>query len=156
MAQESLALLDLDAKQAAWDATIETNKTKLEEYIKTLKMTIFTQGTTGAPSRIHIQLQDASGDDIDVAEVFFLRVRVTDDTTYPNATNATIAAFGGTTVVETFTALKDLVFQSDASGLVEIDATDAVAETFRIRPGHPPIQAHFLNVNNSLPVTHAP
>ena len=155
MTQELLGLNDVDAGQAGWDANVDTNQDLVQQYIKTLKLSIAVQGGIGSPSDIEMQLQTAESPAVNVAEAFFLRVRVTDLAGYLDATNATIAVFGGTTLEETISAGKDLVVKSDGAGLVEIRMTNATVETVTLRPGHPPVQGHFLNVNNSQDVAHA-
>ncbi len=109
-------------------------------------MTINTQGDTGSASRIHIEGAGATD---------YLRVRVCDSAGYANATNATIAAAGSSSLVETLTASKDLVFKSDSSGLVELDLTDATAETVTLRIGPAPMSARRADYTPTLNVTHA-
>lgn len=110
------------------------------------KLEIETQGDTGSPSRIHIQATNATD---------YLRVRVCDDGDFDNATNATIAAAGNTTLVETMTTSKDLVFKSHTDGQFEIDLTDATAETVTLRIGPAPLSPRMAQYTATLDVTHA-
>lgn len=109
-------------------------------------LSIETQGTTSGASRIHI---DGAGG------VDYLRVRVCDSAAYANATNATIAAAGSSSLVETLTANKDLVFKSDANGRFEFDLTDATAETVTLRIGPATLSARRADYRATLDVTHA-
>lgn len=116
-------------------------------------LTLTTQGDTGSPSRVQAQLDDLQGNA--VAEADFLRVRVCDDGAYGDATNATIAAAGSTTVAETVTSSKDLVFKSSGAGLFEIDLTNATAETVTLRLGPAPLGSRRADYSPTLDVAHA-
>jgi len=105
-----------------------------------------TQGDTGSASRIHVQA---------IGGTDYLRVRVCDDGDYDAVTNASIAAAGNTTLVETITAGEDLVFQSHTDGLFEIDLTDATAETVTVRIGPAPMHPINADYSAELDVTHA-
>jgi hypothetical protein len=69
-----------------------------------------TRGNTGTPSIIQIN-RLAAGEPLP-AGPFFCRVRVCNANGFANATNATIAADTGTSIVETHTGTKDLTFKS--------------------------------------------
>lgn len=159
MTQELLGLLTVDASQSGWDATLTTNKQKVENYVKTFALSIDTQGDTGSPSRIHIQLQNSASPGVNVEQPVRLRVRVVDDDSgdpdWDEAANATIAVAGGTTELEDLTAAdKDLIVESDADGLVELDLTDASVETVHLLIGPAPVDPTFGNYHNSLAVAH--
>lgn len=119
-------------------------------------MTIDTQGSVSVPSTAAIQFTDVYGQVL--SEVDYLRVRVCDGGQYGNATNATIAANsgvgGGTTAVETITANKDLILQSDAAGLFGVDVADAVAETVTLRIGPAGVSGRRADYGRTLDVTH--
>lgn len=110
-------------------------------------LSINTQGDTGSASRIHIQGKGSTD---------FLRVRVCNDGAYADSTNATIAAAGNTSSVETHTSTKDLTLQSHTNGLFEIDLTNGTAETVTLRIG-PPLLTPSAKADYSatLDVTHA-
>lgn len=153
MAQELFNFLTVDPKQANWNATINTNNDSIADFIKTIEMVIDTQGDTGTPSDLQLQLQ--TGEGVDVNEQFQLRVRVSDSAAWANATNATIAAAGSTTLLETFSAGKDLLLQSDANGLVEITMTNATAETVTLRIGPSYLSPQLGKYQNTLDIIHA-
>lgn len=153
MPQQVLNLQDVLANQSAWDAALQANIAALRGALRTLAMSIFFQGSTSSPSQIKIQLEDSDGSPL--AQQFYLRVRVCNNGTLVNSTNATIAASGGTTLAETHTAGKDLTFLSSAAGLIEFTVTDATAETVTIRPAPAVIQPVYANHNNSLQLAHA-
>lgn len=113
-----------------------------------------TQGDTGSPSTIVIELRDAQGDRIAQADA--LRVRVCDEHAYSPATNATIAPDAGsdTTTLETLAADADLVLQSDAAGAFTITLTNATAETVTLRLGPPPVGGRRAAYDATLNVTH--
>ncbi len=73
--------------------------------------------------------------------------------TLANATNATIAAGSGTLLVDTVTATKDLVFQSDATGLFTLTCTDATVESFSLAIG-PHMGVPVGDFTPMLTVTH--
>lgn len=114
---------------------------------------IETQGSTSGASRIHIQATDLEGRAI--TGVCYLRLRVCDEDDYADATDATIAAAGASSVVETLSATKDLVLASSAVGLFEIDLTDATAETLTLRMGPAPLGAALADYRAALDVTHS-
>jgi len=107
---------------------------------------IQTQGSIASASRIHIQ---------GTFGTHYLRVRACNSGGYANATNATIAAAGATTLAETLTAGKDLVFKSSTTGLFEIDLTDATAETVTLRTGPATLGGPPADHTATLNVTHA-
>lgn len=152
--QQVLNLHDVLANQAAWDADVQANVVALKNALRTLKPVISVQGSHTSPSTITFQLQDANGFNI-TSEQFYLRIRVCNNGAYANATNATVAAGAGTTLVETITANKDLVFQSSAAGLVTLTLTDATIETFTVRPAPATIQPVYCNHNVSIDCVHA-
>ncbi len=127
--------------------------TALAGELLTWSISIDTQGDTSTASRIHIQLQDINGND--VARQHLLGVLICDQDGYDNATNATIAVAGGTTLARAFTAGKDVMLQSDANGLIEIDLTDATAETVTLRIGPAPVGAERGDYTATQDVTHA-
>jgi hypothetical protein len=154
MAQQLLNLLAIVANQAAWDADADTNFTALKGALRTWKETISVQGNVGSPSTVTFQLQDANGENL--SEQVYLRVRLTDSLTdFTVATNGSIAAGAGTTAVETLTSNKDIVFQSDASGLVTITYTNANAVTRYLMLAPSTLCPALGNYNNYKAVTHA-
>lgn len=154
MAQRLIGTVDITPGQPNWDADVNLSFDKIETFFRSVALSIAFQGSTVAPSLIDAQLQDTRAAPVNVAKVAFMRFRVTDVGSYANATNATIAPTGGTTTVETLTALKDLVLQSDAAGLFEIQITDATAETFTLRIAPAAIQPESGDYDNSQDVTH--
>lgn len=155
MAQRLIAPVSITPGQPNWDADVNLNFDKVATFFRSVALSIAFQGSTVAPSLIDAQLQDTRATPVDVAKVAFMRFRVTDLASYANATNALLAATGGTTVVETITASKDLVMQSDAAGLFELEITDGTAETFTLRIAPATIQPESGDYDNSQDVTHA-
>ena len=155
MTQRTIATVDVAPGQPNWDVDINLNFDKIETFFRSVALSIAVQGSTGAPSTVEAQLQDTRGVPVNVAKVAFMRFRVTDSGSYANATNALLAATGGTTIVETITASKDLVMQSDAAGLFELEITDGTAETFTVRIAPATIQPESGDYDNSQDVTHA-
>jgi hypothetical protein len=155
MAQRLIAPVTINPGQPNWDADVNLNFDKVATFFRSVAMSIAVQGSTGAPSTVEAQLQDTRAAPVDVPKVAFMRFRVTDSGSYANATNATIAPTGGTTTVETVTATKDLILQSDAAGLFEIEITDATVETFTLRIGPAPLQPESCDYDNSQDVAHA-
>ena len=149
--QQLLSFLAVDPLQENWDASLQAAVSSVKGALRTLKMSISFQGDHTTPSRVQIQLQDAVGNDL--AEQYYLRVRVVNNNGYLVATHATMSAYIGT-LVETLTTGKDLILQSDASGLIEVTCTDATAETFQVCIGAPDLCPPFANFNNSQTVVH--
>ena len=116
-------------------------------------MTIETQGDTGNPSNIEIQLQDADGNNVE--QETFLRVRCCTEDALTNHATATIASAGSTTVAETVTATKDLIFKSSAAGLFEIAFTNGTANTADLRIGPAFMSPPFGDYENLLQVAHS-
>lgn len=65
------------------------------------------QGSTGSPSTFQVSNPNSAN-----GKPFQCRVRVCNQGTFANSTNATIAALAGCTAVETHTSNKDITFQS--------------------------------------------
>lgn len=78
--------------------------------MKSLFRYISTQGTTSAASTVTVQARNPDGSAVN--EPIFLRARVCDADAFPTATNATIAAINGSSLVETHTSGKDKTFKS--------------------------------------------
>lgn len=101
--------------------------------MRTFSFSLPTQGTTSVPSVVQVNNPGAAD-----GQAFFARVRVCDLNGYANATNATIAAASGCTVVETHTATKDLTFKSSpaakATGVLTISSVVIDGETVTIGP----------------------
>ena len=116
-------------------------------------LTIATQGSTGSPSTVTVQLQDLHHNSI--SETDYLRVRVCDEAGYTPATNATIAPTASSTTVQTLTTDKDLILRSDTAGLFTIDVTNATAETVTLRIGAATLSSRRGDHGNTLNVTHA-
>jgi hypothetical protein len=76
--------------------------------------TVDVQGDTGTASEISIKSTDLEGNKLAIAGNL-LRVRVCNDGTLADSTNATIAAANGSAVADTITATKDLVLSSVAA-----------------------------------------
>jgi len=153
MTQSLLNLLTVDNGQAAWNATINTNFEKLRDFIKTFASSIATQGDTGNPSSIEVQVQDADGNDVE--QEALLRVRVcTEDALTAHAT-ATIAAGAGTSVAETITATKDLILKSSAAGLFTITLTNGTANTADLRFGPSLVSPLFADYEPLVQVAHS-
>lgn len=99
--------------------------------MRTLRPTIQVQGSTASPSTVGVQVVDSS-----IQNFVLLRVRVCDNGTLANATNATIAATNGTTVAETHTGTKDLTLKSPvntaATGTLTISGVVIDGETATI------------------------
>lgn len=157
-APEYVTLLTINVKTAAWDASMQANFDLIRRGLHTYTITNHTPGNVGTPSRIWIQFCDWEGTpitDVLLGRLDRLRVRVCDLDGWANATNATIALAGATTVRETLTAGKDLIFESNAAGLYEIDLTDTTAEQMTLRIGAPTLGGRIADYVGSLDVTHA-
>lgn len=161
LGQNPISLVPIDTQAAGWDVVLQNNTNKLNLYIKTFKLEVTVDGDTGTPSEVTIQLQNSKATPEDVIERFFLRLRVTDDDgggpglpEYADATNATISAVTTGTIVETKTASKDLVIQSDPGGVIVVELTDAVAELFWLVLGAPDMMATFANYENAVELDH--
>ena len=111
------------------------------------------QGDVGSYSTVKVSALDLL--DNPVAEEAYLRVRVCDQGGYGVAANATIAGSGGTAVVETIVAGKDLVVKSDAGGVFHLDVADAVAETVTVRVGAGVVSSMRGDYSSVLDITHA-
>lgn len=96
---------------------------------------ITTQGDTSTPSVVRIDIKDYSAREIG-NEVLRARVRICNDGTLANSTNATIAPTGGATTLETHTSNKDLTIQSSeaasATGTLTISGVVVDGETVTI------------------------
>lgn len=114
---------------------------------------ITTQGDTGTPSVVTFTRRDLAGNIITGA--FRLRVRVVDNGDYDAVTNAAIAAGTNATLIETLTAGEDLVFLSHTDGTLNVQLTDATAETVQLLIGPPPLLSERADYNVSQTVTHA-
>lgn len=152
MSQQLLSFPQVDPLQENWDASLQAAIDSLRGALRSFKMTISTQGSHTSPSHVQIQLVDGNGDAL--AQIVYLRIRVTDNGGYLAATHATIAVFGGT-LVETVTANKDFVVLSDVNGLIDLTCTDTTIETFGLSIAPATVSPAFADHNNSLTVTHA-
>lgn len=151
--REELNTLDINAKQAGWDATVQTNFERLAELLRFFDPSISVQGGIATPSTIHIQLKDGNGNNL--SEQVYCRIKVCNNGTYNNSTNATIATTGGSTTLLNYTAGKDILVRSDSSGLIELTLTDGVAETVVLRMGPSEVTPTFANYHKTLDVAHA-
>lgn len=108
--------------------------TPVESYSATCK--IVTQGDTATPTRVKIVVNRNAESRSVVVPAAPVRVRVVNDNSYANATNATIAASNGSIVLETPTATKDLVVSPvvavAASGVLTISGVVKHGETVTI------------------------
>lgn len=100
--------------------------------MRTLSLSLPTQGTTSSPSTVRVN-NPAAGD----GKPFYARVRVCDLAGYAVATNATIAAASGCTVVETHTSTKDLTLKSSpaAQALGTLTISGVVVDTETVTIG---------------------
>jgi hypothetical protein len=161
MPQPTPPITEIAANQAGWSAVINANFQAIADVLSTYALTIATQGTTAAASSLEIQRQTARATPTDQAGATLLRVRVVDDDGAgapdhsADATNATLAVAGGTTLVEALTATKDLVVMSDANGRIELDLTNATAETVHLVIGPAPLSCPLGDYAPTLAVTHA-
>ncbi len=160
--QNPISVIPIDSGAPGWDVVMQANMNKLNDYIKTFKFTITVDGNTGLPSELEIQLQNGAATPVDVLEEFILRCRVSDNDAVPapdepawgDATNATISSVLTGTIIETFTATKDLLIESDANGLIKLELTDAVAELFWLVIGPSYITPTFANYENGQQLDH--
>ncbi len=81
--------------------------------MKTLYPFVSTQGTTSSPSVVATRIRNSAL--ATLGSPVFLRARVCDSAGFPTATNATIAAKNGCSIVETHTSDKDLTFKSSVA-----------------------------------------
>lgn len=114
---------------------------------------IHAQGDTSTPSVVRIRKQDPRGNDLTSTGV--LRVRVCDQAGWTDATDATIAVTGDTTIAQTVTAGTDLVLLSSTAGLWEIALTNATAQTVTLRIGPALLGGDDADYSPHLDVTHA-
>lgn len=148
-------LLEMLLNNSDWASDWNQNIAILKDCFRTFKFTITVQGSHTSPSTVTIQLQDATGT-VNVQEQFYLRCRVANSAGYTNATNATIAAGAGTTLVETLTANKDLILQSDSTGKITLTCTDTTIESYLLLISQQNVLSpKFANYNNSQVVAHA-
>ena len=160
--QNPISVIPIDTQSAGWDVVMQANMNKLNDYIKKFKFTITVGGDTGTPSELEIQLQNGAATPVEVLEEFLLRCRVSDNDAVPtpdepawgDATNATISSVITGTTIETFTASKDLLIESDANGLIKLELTDAVAELFWLVIGPAYITPTMANYENGQQLDH--
>jgi hypothetical protein len=119
----------------------------------TFEFDITTQGDDATPSIITLVRKDATG--AVIATPFIARVRICDDGDYEGATDAEIASGDvGTVLLETITADKDLVLQSDENGVLTLEVTDATTAGFTIRVG-PYLSSPHADYSATLDGAHA-
>ncbi len=120
----------------------------------TYAMAITTAGSTASPTTVTVTLQDLYANPINTPHP--LRVRVCDQDGYTDATNATLAPTAGssTTTLQTITADKDLVLQSDPNGVLTLDVTNATAQTVTLRLGPAPLSSRCGDYTPTLNITH--
>jgi hypothetical protein len=144
MGQELLPQDQIVASTSGWETLLNDNTDRLQQYIKTFVISHPTPGATTAT--VTIQLEDSKG--TAVSEEVFVRVRISDEGEVTNATTATISAVGTGTTVQTFTANKDLLIQSDSSGTIVVTITDAAAEIVTLNIGPSEVNPTFANYHN--------
>ena len=137
-----------EAYVADEDVVVRFNGSTWDVVEDRITIAIETQGSTGGASTLTFTRRGK-------AEAFFVRVRVCDNAGYADATNATIAAGTNTTVVETVTATKDLIFKSHTDGVVRVDITDGTAETVTVRMGPAPLTPLECSYESTQQLTHA-
>lgn len=106
--------------------------------------------------RVTLQAQDVNGNP--VRRIFHARVKVSDDGDFDGtATNATIAAVSESSTVEwTHTSTKDLSLVSvSGGGEMDVDITDATAETVTVFQGPPPFGGCGADQSQSLDLVFA-
>lgn len=146
MAQETLPLNQIDAQTAGWETLLNANADNTQQYISTFLIAL--DGAVGATTaNIDIQLEDAAGNAVTDTQ-YFLRVRISDSGGVTNATNATVAVRGSTTLQQSFTSSKDILVKSDAAGLVELTVTDATDEIVTLNIGPSEVNPLFANYHN--------
>lgn len=124
-----------------------------DDALVSFEWSIETQGDTGSASRVHLQARDSGGNVLN--RTIAVRVRVADSAGWTDATNATIAAAGGSSLLDSVSATKDLILESDAAGLIELDLTDGTAETVTVRCGPADMGAVRGDYSPTQDVTHA-
>ncbi len=160
MAQTPISLIPIDTAAAGWDVVMQNNANKINDYFKTLEMTVTVDGDTGTPSEVTIQLQNGRATPLNVLEQFKLALRVVDDSAgdpaWGNATNATISAVTTGTELEDLSggADKYMIIESDANGLIKLELTDGTAELFWLVVGPSPINPIPCNYNNNVQLDH--
>lgn len=150
MAQETLSLSSVAPTVENWDAVLHAALTALIGALRRFSVAISYQGSISTPSIVNIQILDANGNAL--AQQFYLRVRVVNSGGYAVATNATITTLTGT-LIQSLTASKDLIIQSNASGLIQLTCTDATIESFGILIGDY-LNSPFADYNASVLVAH--
>ncbi|MCC7408778.1 MAG: hypothetical protein IT442_11950 [Phycisphaeraceae bacterium] len=97
------------------------------------RVELVTQGTISAPSTIRVVVEDARGTLMTDRHV--VRVRVTQTSQYVAGTTATLTAGTGSEVVETISAGKDVVIESDVNGVALVQVANATPGAMRLRVG---------------------
>lgn len=139
-----------------WVAAQVPNLSTIEDELVKFTWAIAVQGNTATPTQITITIKDHAGNLLASSDARYFRIRVCDSGGYADATNATIDAGSGTTVVESITADKDLVVNADfMTGTIKILLTNATAETVTLRIGPAPLSGRAGNYSSTLNVTHA-
>lgn len=133
---------------SGWDSLINTNTDNLQHYIYTFAITASSPGA-GTTSSIEIQLEDAAGNPVTDRD-FFLRVQIANSNTVTNATNATVARTGDTTLITSYTSSKDLLVKSSAAGLITLTVTDAANEIVSLNIGPSLLRPLFANYDNYI------
>ncbi|MCC7204882.1 MAG: hypothetical protein IT441_07360 [Phycisphaeraceae bacterium] len=116
------------------------------------RLELAAQGTVLAPSVVRVVVQDARG--MVMTDRHVVRVRVTQTSGYVTGTTATLTVGAGSQVVETVTAGKDVVVESDAGGVALVQVANASPGTMRLRVGPAPVGGVRADYAGWLDVTH--
>ncbi|MCP4612146.1 MAG: hypothetical protein GY845_25910 [Planctomycetes bacterium] len=146
MAQEILPQNQISANTSGWNTLLNDNTDNQQQYIKTFVISHTTPAANASDATI--QLEDAAGNVVN--EVAFVRVRIADEGEVTNSSTATISAVGTGTIVQTFTATKDLLIKSDANGTIVVTITDvgATGNIFTVNIGPSEVNPMYANYHN--------
>jgi hypothetical protein len=152
--QQLLNIFELGVSAPEWDVLADANFDNIAKYLHTWELT--EEGDT-----VSIQMQNVLGEDVE--EECFLRVRICDGTDFAVSSDSYFNVTTGTVVEEILTD-KDVIIQSNATGLIEIELGLGVTTTPLgastqppivgiIRIGPPPVGARIGDYSNSLSVS---
>lgn len=151
-----LNLQTINPGAVGWDGIMSDNDQSMQEFFASWEVVETVAGDALGPTQgtVTFQLQTTHGVPINITESHFLRVMCMQDNagepSLTDATNATISAGAGTTLARTIAAGVDLVFESDATGLVTILVDSAVAETFWLLIGPSPVSPVSGDYRNGI------
>lgn len=143
-----LNFLTIFTNAVNWADDWNYNILQLIGNLKTFAITMPVVGDRSSPYTIHIQLQNAIGNNF--SDYAIVRVRVADLVSYIPSAFVSIAAASGTTLIETISSGNDLILKSNSTGLISITLTNARADGFRVLIGDTVLSPQFANYHNDF------